>query len=219
MLRENLGLFYNLSATAEDAKKAGMYKEQEKREGSKQDFADMKSYLASLGMKMIVYQDDKSIIPRMAQLTQKTNQFNLTTKRYTERDIEGFLEDENTRVFAFSISDKFGDSGITGLAIVKIGDSNCAVIDSFLMSCRVIGRDAEFAFMDCLLAYLKARKIERVSGQYLKTPKNGQVMSFFDQCSFSLTSSTESERNYSLNIENYKSTKIDYLEIIHGRPN
>ena len=219
MLRENLGLFYNLSSTAEDAKKAGMYKEQERRESSKQEFTDIKDYLASLGMKMIIYQDDKSIIPRMSQLTQKTNQFNLTTRRYTERDIEGFIEDERTNVFAFSISDKFGDSGITGLGIIRIGDDNCAVIDSFLMSCRVIGRDAEFAFMNCLIGYLKDRKVERVSAQYIKTQKNEQVMDFFDQCSFPLKSSTESERNYSLNIKDYKSKQIDFMEIIYGRPN
>ena len=219
MLRDNLGLFYNLSSTAEDAKKAGMYKEQERRESSKQEFTDIKDYLASLGMKMTVYQDDKSIIPRMSQLTQKTNQFNLTTRRYTERDIEGFIEDERTKVFAFSISDKFGDSGITGLGIIRIGDDNCAVIDSFLMSCRVIGRDAEFAFMNCLIDYLKGRKVELVSAQYIKTQKNEQVMDFFDQCSFPLKSSTESERNYSLNIKDYKSKQIDFMEIIYGRPN
>ena len=219
MLRENLGLFYNLSSTAEDAKKAGMYKEQEKRESSKQEFTDIKDYLASLGMKMIIYQDDKSIIPRMSQLTQKTNQFNLTTRRYTERDIEGFIEDERTNVFAFSINDKFGDSGITGLGIIRIGDDNCAVIDSFLMSCRVIGRDAEFAFMNCLIGYLKDRKVELVSAQYIKTQKNEQVMDFFDQCSFPLKSSTESEKNYSLNIKDYKSKQIGFMEIIYGRPN
>ena len=219
MLRENLGLFYNLSSTAEDAKKAGMYKEEERRESSKQEFTDIKDYLASLGMKMIIYQDDKSIIPRMSQLTQKTNQFNLTTRRYTERDIEVFLDDERTNVFAFSISDKFGDSGITGLGIVRIADDNCAVIDSFLMSCRVIGRDAEFAFMNCLIGYLKDRKVDLVSAQYIKTQKNEQVMDFFDQCSFPLKSSTESERNYSLNIKDYKSKQIDFMEIIYGRPN
>lgn len=219
MLRENLGLFYNLSSTAEDAKKAGMYKEEERRESSKQEFTDIKDYLASLGMKMIIYQDDKSIIPRMSQLTQKTNQFNLTTRRYTERDIEVFLDDERTKVFAFSISDKFGDSGITGLGIVRIADDNCAVIDSFLMSCRVIGRDAEFAFMNCLIGYLKDRKVDLVSAQYIKTQKNEQVVDFFDQCSFPLKSSTESERNYSLNIKDYKSKQIDFMEIIYGRPN
>ena len=219
MLRENLGLFYNLSSTAEDAKKAGMYKEQERRESSKQGFTDIKDYLASLGMKMTVYQDDKSIIPRISQLTQKTNQFNLTTKRYTERDIEGFIEDERTNVFAFYITDKFGDSGITGLAIIRIEGDNCAIIDSFLMSCRVIGRDAEFAFMNCLIGYLKDRKVELVSAQYIKTQKNEQVMDFFDQCSFPLKSSTESERNYSLDIRDYKSKQIDFMEIIYGRPN
>ena len=219
ILRENLGLFYNLSSTAEDAKKAGMYKEQEKRERSKKDFASIKDYLTSLGMKMTIYQDDKSIIPRMSQMTQKTNQFNLTTRRYTERDIENFIEDKRTNVFAFSISDKFGDSGLTGLAVVRIGDDNCGIVDSFLMSCRVIGRDAEFAFMNCLIDHLKARNVQLVRAQYIKTSKNEQVMDFFDQCSFPLMSSTESEKNYSLNISNYKAKPIDFMEFIYGRPN
>ena len=219
MLRESRDLFYNLSATAEDKKKAGMYKEQEKRESSKREFSNLKSYISFLGMKMTVYQDDKSLIPRLAQLSQKTNQFNLMTRRYTERDIESFIEDESTTVFAFSISDKFGDSGITGLGITRIVDCKCAVLDSFLMSCHVIGRDAEFAFMNCLISYLKTRNVEQVSAKYLKTQKNGQVMDFLDQCSFPLTGTTESERIYTLKIKEYKARQIDYMEIHHGRPN
>lgn len=179
MLRENRGLFYSLSSTDEDAKKGEMYKVHAKREASRQEFADIKSYLASLGMKMTVYEDDSSIIPRMAQLSQKTNQFNLTTRRYTEN----------------------------------------AVMDSFLMSCRVIGRDVEFGFMDCLMGYLKDHKIDRVSAQYIKTPKNTQVMDFFDRCSFVLNDSTETGKNYSLNITDYKFKQIDYMEIIDGKSN
>src|SRR5262249_13186755 len=159
-----------------------MYKEQASRESSKQNFSDIRSYLASLGMKMTIYRDDKSIIPRISQLTQKTNQFNLTTRRYTERDIETLMEINRTNVFALSMSDKFGDSGLTGLSILRIGDDNCGIVDSFLMSCRVIGREAEFAFMNCLIEHLKARNVEMVRAQYIKTSKNEQVMDFFDHC-------------------------------------
>jgi FkbH-like protein len=217
LLRENCGLFYDLSSTAEDARKADMYKEQEERENNRHAFADITSYLASLKMKMTVYRGDKSIVPRMAQLTQKTNQFNLTTRRYTERDIERFLNDKCTEVFAFSMSDKFGDSGVTGLGVVRTGEHNRAVIDTFLMSCRVIGRDVEYAFMDHLMRHLKDRKVELVSAQYIKTQKNDQVKEFLDRCSFQLQSSTEEERNYLLNINDYQSKQIDYVEIIDHR--
>lgn len=218
MLRNNAGLFYSLSATSEDAKKAGMYKEQARRGADKESFADVESYLASLGMKLTIYRDDATIVPRMAQLSQKTNQFNVTTKRYTEQDIESFIGDERAAVFAFALSDKFGDSGITGLCVVRI-EGSTAAIDSFLMSCRIIGRNIEYVFMNRLMEYLKDRDVRRVSAQYLETAKNGQVREFFDRCSFRLNGSTAAERNYSLSTADYEPKKIDYVEINDGRSN
>lgn len=87
MLRENIGLFYNLSFTVEDKNKTQIYRQQVKRESVKNEFSNIEDYLASLELGMTIYEDDNSIIPRMSQMTQKTNQFNLTTKRYTEGDI------------------------------------------------------------------------------------------------------------------------------------
>ena len=120
MLRENRSLFYNLSFTPEDKKKIKMYKQQVKRETVKKEFSDIEDYLASLELKMTIFEDDESIIPRMSQMTQKTNQFNLTTKRYTEGDILKFINESNSDVYAFSVSDKFGNSGITGLSILTL---------------------------------------------------------------------------------------------------
>jgi FkbH-like protein len=216
MLRDNGALFYNLSATAEDARKSQMYVEQAQREADKESFADLESYLASLGMALTIHLDDLSIVPRMAQLSQKTNQFNVTTKRYTEADIEKFVKDAGWAVFAFSVSDKFGDNGITGLCIVKIDGPN-ATIDTFLMSCRIIGRNIEYAFMDRLMAHLQARDVRRVDAQYLETAKNGQVRELFDRCRFSLEASTASQRNYSLRTSDYEPKKIAYVEIKNGR--
>lgn len=218
MLRENLALFYNLSFTEEDKQKVGIYKQQVQRETIKKEFSDIEGYLSSLGLKLTIFEDDKSIIPRMSQMSQKTNQFNLTTKRYTEGDIRSFIANNDTRIFAFSVSDKFGDSGVTGLCIINIdGNNKVANINTLLMSCRVIGRDIEYAFMDYLIHYIKDREINMVKAKYIQTQKNEQVKGFFDKCSFSLDGSTEIEKNYVLNIEDYKPKQIHYIEVIDGR--
>lgn len=218
MLRENLALFYNLSFTEEDKQKVGIYKQQVQRETIKKEFSDIEGYLSSLGLKLTIFEDDKSIIPRMSQMSQKTNQFNLTTRRYTEGDIRSFIANNDTRIFAFSVSDKFGDSGVTGLCIINIdGNNKVANINTLLMSCRVIGRNIEYAFMDYLIHYIKDREINMVKAKYIQTQKNEQVKGFFDKCSFSLDGSTEIEKNYVLNIEDYKPKQIHYIEVIDGR--
>jgi len=216
MLRATCGLFHSLSSTAEDAKKTEMYKDQAKREANRLQFGDLESYLASLGTKLRIHEDDVSIVPRMAQLSQKTNQFNLTTVRYTEGDIGAFVSGPLTKVFAFSVSDRFGDSGITGLCIVKNQDAQEAMIDTFLMSCRVLGRNVEHAFMNWLIERLDRQGVRRVYARYVETAKNAQVKEFFDRCSFSLTASTEKTRDYLLNVSEYKSKQVEYVEIIHG---
>lgn len=216
MLRANCGLFYKLSSTVEDAKKTEMYKDQAKREASKIEFGDVESYLASLGTKLTIHEDDVSIVPRMAQLSQKTNQFNLTTIRYTEGDIGAFVSGPLAKVFAFSVRDRFGDSGITGLCIVKDLGAKEAVIDTFLMSCRVLGRNVEYAFLNWLIGRLDRQGVHRVYARYTETAKNAQVKEFFDRCSFSLTASTEKSRDYALNVGDYKSKQVEYVEIIDG---
>jgi len=218
MLRENIGLFYNLSFTSEDRGKIKMYKQQAKRESKKKEFTDIEDYLASLELKITIYQDDETIIPRISQLSQKTNQFNLTTKRYTEGNIKSFIEKDVSKVISFSVSDKFGDSGITGLCIINFHDeTQSAIIDTFLMSCRIIGRNIEYAFIDYIIKIIKEKKVNLVKASYIQTPKNEQVKEFFEKCSFVLTESTDSVRNYILDIDNYKPRQLDFIEVINGK--
>ena len=220
MLRENLGLFYNLSFSEEDKQKIKMYKQQIQRETIKKNFSDIEGYLSSLALKLTIFEDDESIIPRMSQMSQKTNQFNLTTKRYTERDVKSFIASNDAKVFAFSVSDKFGDSGVTGLCIINIdNNSKIADIDTFLMSCRVIGRNIEYAFMDYLINVIRDLGINTVKAKYIQTQRNEQVKDFFDRCSFLLGGSTKVERSYVLNIEDYKANQIQYIEVIDGKSN
>jgi len=218
LLRQNIGLFYNLSFVIEDRKKTEMYKQQVKREAVKKEFTDIEDYIASLGLKMTIYKDKVSIVPRMSQLSLKTNQFNLTTKRYSEEDIKKYIKNDNYIVFAFSVSDKFGDSGITGLCIIYIDTKkHTAYIDTFLMSCRIIGRNIEYAFIDYIISRVKERNINHVEAQYIKTQKNEQVKDFFLKCSFSLSAERKSVKYYSLDISKYGSKQKKYIEIDEKR--
>lgn len=217
MLRENSGLFYNLSFSAEDSRKIEMYEQQVIRETVKKEFNDIEDYLTSLELKMTIYMNDKSIIPRMSQMSQKTNQFNLTTKRYTESDIRNFIDDPNSDVYAFSIADKFGDSGVTGLSIVTTnGNTTTAEIDTLLISCRIIGRNIEYVFMDYIIGKMEEKKIKILNSKYIKTQKNDQVKDFYDKCSFELINKNDLEKDYSLYLKNYKSKQLNYIEVING---
>lgn len=212
MLRENLGLFYNLSFTAEDRNKIQMYKQQEQRETLRRKFADIEEYLAFLDLGMTIYHDDETIIPRMAQMTQKTNQFNLTTKRYSEGDIKKFVESNDTRVIAFSVTDKFGDNGVTCLCIINFfDDGRIADIDTLLMSCRIIGRNIEYAFIDYLFDMLGNSEVSAVKAKYIKTQKNEQVSNFYDSCGFELVEDSETQRAYVLQISNYIPANKQYI--------
>jgi len=218
LIRENLGLFYNLSFTNEDKNKIKMYYQDSKRVEVEKEFTNLENYITSLELKITFFENDESIIPRMAQMSQKTNQFNLTTKRYTEGDIKNFIDDSNSDVYAFSLADKFGDSGVTGMSIITSnGKSKIAEIDTFLMSCRVIGRNIEYSFVDYVIEKRKEKKNEKIKAKYIKTPKNEQVEKFFDKCSFKLNESNDSIRYYTLNISKYVPKKLKYIEVINEK--
>ena len=218
MLRSNLGLFYNLSLTKEDLVKSKIYKQQSEREELKSSFSNIEEYLASLELKINIFEDDNSLISRMAQMTQKTNQFNLTTKRYTETDIEIFVNSNTSKVFAWSISDKFGDNGITGLCIFKLND-NHAEIDTFLMSCRIIGRNIEFSVIDFIIDNLKKLNIDTITAKYIQTAKNAQVADFYKKCSFDVLVETITETTFTVEPKNYLTKNINYIKLENGNKN
>lgn len=215
LLKEQSGLFFNLSNTSEDLRKAEIYNQQFQREEARKEFDSIENYLESLNMKLKIYHNDSAFIARASQLTQKTNQFNLTTQRYTETEIKRFIDDENYELFLLEVSDKFGNNGITGLSILKL-DGEAAAIDSFLMSCRIIGRNIEFAFMDFMMKFLKEKGIKSVEAKYIQTLKNQQVENFYDRCSFEPADISPQEKLYSMNLNNYKEFNIKYFEVIYG---
>ena len=164
--------------TAEDAAKTEQYKANALRAQSQRDFVDFDAYLRSLEIMITIEAVNEFNIPRIAQLTQKTNQFNLTTRRYTESDIRRFLQ-RGWKIWCLSVSDRFGDDGITGCIMVD-GDA----IDTFLLSCRILGKGIEYVFAKQILSLLKEQGIKTVSAEYIPTAKNAQVCGFLEAVGF-----------------------------------
>jgi len=177
-----------LSLTAEDLVKTELYAQERRRRESKeraeQGGGDSREYLLSLSMKMTIGLNDSSHLARLAQLTKKTNQFTLTTRRYNEEQMRAFICSRDWLVAHFSLADVFGDSGIVGLALIRMVSPERAEIDSFLMSCRVIGREAESAFLHTLLRRLAESGVKEVMGSYIPTPKNVLVENFLPRQNF-----------------------------------
>jgi FkbH-like protein len=212
MLREHTGLFYKKNHTKEDSERAALYKTEESRKKERGKFDSLEQYLLSLGLETEVFIDDESHSGRMAQLTQKTNQFNFTTRRYTEADIKRFVGSQEYKTYVFAVKDKFGDYGITGLAIFHL-DGDTADIDTFLMSCRVIGRNIETAFLNFALNDLKAEGVKSIKSRYIPTMKNKQVESFYDDFGFTLHSREDDAKSYSLTLKEHQGRVIDYIII------
>jgi FkbH-like protein len=145
---------------------------------------DLRDYLRSLGMTMQVSLNNGSHLARLSQLTQKTNQLNLTTRRYSEHQVQEFITSPSYLVADFSLLDIFGNSGVAGLAIIHFMDERQAELDTFLMSCRVIGREAELAFLHFLLRQLVERGITGLVADYLPTAKNELLKEFLPSQGF-----------------------------------
>lgn len=214
ILREASSDFFNISSSSEDLKKVDEYQQQFKRDDERQKFENLEDYLKSLELKIELFVDSTDLTSRIAQLTQKTNQFNLTTKRYTEADIQKYMDNPDTRVFAFRVLDRFGDYGITGVCIVLFNfEKQLAIIDTFLMSCRVIGRNVEYEFFNFLVDSISKLNIKSLDATYIRTEKNQQVVNFYEKLNFHICSSSDSEKKYRLPLNKYIPTNIKYIEI------
>ena len=192
------GLFDTLSVSDEDKNRTELYRAETERSQDRKVHVDLDDYLASLEQTLQLWEATEDDLPRVAQLTQKTNQFNLTTRRYPEGQIAAFMRDDAVAVLLMSVSDRYGDLGTTGVLIVRRCD-DIGLIDSLLLSCRVLGRQLEFAFVDRSLSLLENRwKLSSWEAEYRPTRKNVQVVDFWDRVGFSLQAESDSIKSYSL---------------------
>jgi len=186
----NLNDFNILKITDEDKLRGEMYIQQRKRHDFKKTTVDLDEFLNSLETTIRIKKADKFSIPRISQLTLKTNQFNLTTKRYQEESISNFVKDKNMLVGCAQVEDKFGDNGITCVFIIDKTNSNEWNIDTFLLSCRIIGRKVEDAIMSYIINLAKNEGTEKIKANYIPTQKNKPCESFLFDLGF------KQENNY-----------------------
>lgn len=213
-MRELRRDFFSLSRTDEDQRKTKMYQHEILRKEEARNFTSTEDYLATLKLKLTIMWSPQIPVARAAQMSQKTNQFNLTTRRYTEADIQRMLDDPLCRMATFSVADRHGDYGVSGMIIIQQDkdDPSQAVIDSFLMSCRVIGRNVERVFFDEVIQALQGIGLAHLRGEYLSTAKNSQVQQFYSALGFESVTQTEKRREYQLTLANYRSSGISYIE-------
>ncbi len=216
ILLRNVYTYFNLVLNSDDARKTEMYKQQFEREKNKISFSSIEDYLASLEIELTIVKNDKSYIPRIAQLTQKTNQFNLTSHRYTESQLEYFTSENKHFVYAMFVKDKFGDNGLTGVCIVKEDENNSknVILDSFLMSCRIIGRNIEFVFIGYIIKELANKGYKTLYSDYIQSSKNALVENFYDKVGFNYIGNINGKKKYGVKIQNFEIKKIDYIKLV-----
>lgn len=187
--------FYRISLSEEDKRRTEQYRARAQVQAMLEQGAPSSDFLASLGMRARVAVNPKDLISRNAQLTQKTNQFNLTLRRYTEAEMAQLTERPDILICSGQLADRFGDHGWVGLAILRRDQTaGCWWLDVLLMSCRVLGRGFERAFT--LACIKKARSIclAPVRGEYIPGPKNAQASRFLENVGFRLVCEEPSGR-------------------------
>ena len=212
-----LDVFETLSLTKEDQQRSQQYQAQQERqqfEEATSSSGDLTAYLTGLQITAQIAPASVFTLPRIAQLINKTNQFNVTTRRYTEAQVQAMADAPNEwGVYSITVADRFGDSGLTGVAIVK-KDTEAWEIDSFLLSCRVLGRGIEAALMTFLVHQAQSTGATHLRGLFIPSPKNEPAAGLFEAQGFEQgESSTDGTLNWVLNLVGYDSQYPAWLTI------
>jgi len=196
-------LFELRSLTAEDVERTKQYQSEARRKEFQANVADMDSYLESLEMEAAITEFVTVDVPRLAQLINKSNQFNLTTRRRTEADILALMRDPACVGFSMRLKDRFGDHGLISIVIGQVTGATME-IDTWLMSCRVLKRQVEEEVLNELARLAVKRGCARLEGLYLPTAKNEMVRDFYARMGFTLTSENEKLREFELILKNFQ---------------
>src|SRR5579859_6145744 len=181
--------FDKLSLTEEDRQRGATYRDQRARRQWAQSATSLQDFYERLQMVVNIQRVGEFALPRVVDLLHKTNQFNLTTRRYTAAELAEILADPRCGVFYLQVTDRFGDNGIVGVAIARHGAA-VVELDTFLLSCRVLGRTVETAFLSFLLEWARAAGSTAVEGTFIPTAKNTPAADFYARHGFTPIPST-----------------------------
>lgn len=200
---DKLGFFEVTTLSEDDAKRSEMYRANAERASLEKKFSNYKEFLQSLEMKAQIKDFDEIHIPRITQLTNKSNQFNLTTKRYTQSEMEECAASPEYIRLCGRLCDKFGDNGIVSVVIGR-KDGEKLHIELWLMSCRVLKRDMELAMLDELVKQVKESGITEIFGYYYPTKKNSMVKDLYGTFGFEKISDEDGNTVWRLNLAGYE---------------
>ena len=215
-------IFNFITLSDEDKSRSQMYRQETRRNVLRADFTNVDDYLRSLEMNAYFNLNDHFCSARVAQLCQRTNQFNLTTIRYSDVEITSMINDPACDVIAVRLEDRFGDMGVIGAVIIRYVDC-VGSIDSLMVSCRALGRNLESAIVMYVGRLVETRGVIKVRAEYRPTNKNAQVEKFYDNNAFHLMSeSAGTTKYYELETLVFKNqSSPDYIkissEVLHGR--
>ena len=195
-------LFETVSYSGTDKDRTKQYQVEAQRVSLQKTFTNEADFLKSLNMVSVVSGFTKFNTPRVAQLSQRSNQFNLRTVRYTEADIEALAADKNVIDLSFTLEDKFGDNGLIAVVIMKKQDEETLFVDTWFMSCRVLKRGMENFTLNTMVEQAKAKGYKRIVGEYLPTPKNKMVEAHYPNLGFKTVNDVTTAQ-YVLDVETY----------------
>lgn len=211
----SLNLFETTSFSVEDLKRTEMYRVEEERRQEQSSYANLEEFLSSLDMRITIGSWDDFHLPRIAQLIQRSNQFNLTTRRLSEAQCRAIMQDTTGWLPIYAqLSDRLGDHGLISIVTCEISGSDLAIRD-WLMSCRVLARTVEQFLMAHVFRSARRLGLSRVTGEYVPTDKNALVRDFFTQFGFQkLSEETNGRTLWALSVEEFQPTAT-YIRQTH----
>ncbi|MFT5248468.1 MAG: FkbH-like protein [bacterium] len=198
----SLNLFETVSYSNADVDRTKQYQVEAQRVTMQKSFTNEAEFLKNMDMVSEVKPFDKFNTPRVSQLSQRSNQFNLRTVRYLETDIENISNDNNFQDFSFTLSDKYGDNGLICIIILEKKNKETLFINTWFMSCRVLKRGMENFTLNTILKYAKENGFKKVIGEYIETPKNKMVENHYQELGFTSIDS-DGQNLHQLDVNNY----------------
>lgn len=206
-------LFLAGGVSQESRAKTEQYRQRAQALEAAQAFESHEAYLASLRMTVRVARNDSAQVARISELSQKSNQFNLTTRRYAVGDIQALMASDDTDVWSVEVGDRFGKAGLTGVLVVRYG-AQTAEVENLLMSCRVLGRGVEFALWRPVLDAALARGCGELTAEYVASAKNLQVADYYDRLGLTLVGEVDGARRYAHAIEGLALPPSPWIQLV-----
>ena len=207
-------LFVAAGVTAESRDKTEQYRRRAQAQQLAAQSVDHETYLASLQLTVELRRDEPADAARVGELSQKSNQFNLTTRRYGVAEVEAAMADPGAVVWSVVVGDVFGSAGLTGAAVLRV-DGDRADVEAFFLSCRVLGRGVETSIWPAILADLRARGCTELHATYLPSARNQQVADFWDRVGLPLVATADDgSRSYRIDTAAAVSAPPTWIELI-----